>query len=118
MSDGEEYGTRVPGGSEGELELKQIQTHMAQKPFVGRSGCAFGAQKVRVRWGGLGGRGCRVALVCVLSLGETTIRADKECRGVSAKATKGAVKSNRENSPERRRSNSENGGCKNGNILI
>jgi hypothetical protein len=35
---------------------------------VGRSGCACGAQKVRVCWGGVGRRRCRVALMCVLSL--------------------------------------------------
>jgi hypothetical protein len=35
---------------------------------VGRSGCACGAQKVRMCWGGVGRRRCRVALVCVLSL--------------------------------------------------
>jgi hypothetical protein len=35
---------------------------------VGRSGCACGMQKVRVCWGGVGRRRCRVALVCVLSL--------------------------------------------------
>ena len=35
---------------------------------VGRSGCACGVQKVIVCWGGVGRRGCRVALVCVLSL--------------------------------------------------
>jgi hypothetical protein len=52
----------------GELELELIQTHMTQKPWLCSSGCACGAQKVRVCWGGVGRRGCRVALVCVLSL--------------------------------------------------
>ena len=45
------------------------------------------------------------------SVGETTVRADKECRGISAKASKGAVESSRENAPERCRSDSANGGC-------
>ena len=35
---------------------------------VGRSGCACGAQQVRVCWGGVGRRGCRVAPVYELSL--------------------------------------------------
>ena len=36
------------------LSPSLIQTHTAQNPLLwGRSGCVCGAQKVRVRWGGV-----------------------------------------------------------------
>jgi hypothetical protein len=56
------------------LDMTRTRTRSNTNPYdtkeiaVGRSGCACGVQKARVCWGGVGRRGCRVALVCVLSL--------------------------------------------------
>jgi len=44
-----------------ELELELIQTHLAQKPLLWVEVGACGAQQVKVWWGGMGRRGCRVA---------------------------------------------------------
>ena len=42
-----------------ELELKFIQSHMAQKPVLrGEVGCACVAREVSVERGGMGERGC------------------------------------------------------------
>jgi hypothetical protein len=59
----------------GICELRLFQTHITHKPgpeklqiAVGRTGCACGAQKFRVRWVGVGRCGCRVAPLCVCCL--------------------------------------------------
>ena len=57
--------------AEGKVDLGRTRTRTNTNPYdtkaiaVGRSGCACGAQKVRVYRGGVGRRGRRVALVCV-----------------------------------------------------
>jgi hypothetical protein len=50
------------------FDLLNTNPYCTKVVAVGRSGCARGAHKIIVWWSGVGRRGCRVAIVCVLFL--------------------------------------------------
>ena len=62
------FGLSVVSASATRAPLTNTNPYGTKTVAVGTSGCACGAQQVKVRWYGVGRRGCHVALVCVCVL--------------------------------------------------